>query len=113
MSKSRLAPIKTVTLPRLELNAARIGARLSQLVVHELDLPVERIKYWTDSMLTLQYINNKKRRMKVFVANRVSEICDLTEPSAWAHVPGNMNPADVLSCGFDNPEDLAQGDWFT
>ena len=43
MAKSRLAPIKTVTLPRLELDSARCGARLARLVVHELDLPIERV----------------------------------------------------------------------
>ena len=74
MSKSRLAPIKVITLPRLELNAARAGARLSRLIVHEIDLPVERIKYWTDSAITLQYIHSSNLRLKVFVANRVAEI---------------------------------------
>ena len=45
MSKCRLAPIKTVTLPRLELNAARTGARLAQLILQEIDLPIERVQY--------------------------------------------------------------------
>ena len=47
MAKSRLAPIKTVTLPRSELNAAVLGARLSQFITTELDLPIERIQFWT------------------------------------------------------------------
>ena len=49
----------------------------------------------------------------MFVANDVSEICDLIGHSTWALVPGNLNPADVLSHGVGNPEDLVQGDWFT
>jgi len=64
MSKSRLAPIKVITLPRLELNAAVVGARLGQFIVDEIDLPITRISYWTDSMLVLQYIkthNNDSR----------------------------------------------------
>ena len=65
MSKSRLAPLKVVTLPRLELNAARAGARLSQLIVHEIGLPIEKIFYWSDSTITLQYISNRKLRLKV------------------------------------------------
>ena len=113
MAKTKLAPIKTVTLSRLELNAARIGARLSRLVVHELEFPIERIQYWTDSMLTLQYVNNKTKRTKVFVSNRVSEIHDLSNPDQWAHVPGKQNPADVLSRGVDDPEELLKSDHCT
>ena len=79
MSKARLAPLKTITLPRLELNAARAGARLSRLIVHEIDLPIERVVYWTDSMIVIQYLQNGKKRFKVFVANRVNEILELTE----------------------------------
>ena len=113
MAKTKLAPIKTVTLPRLELNAARIGARLSRLVVHELDFPVERIQFWTDSMLTLQYINNKTKRTKVYVSNRVSDIADHSSPEQWAHLPGKLNPADVLSRGVDDPEELVNSGHYT
>ena len=76
MSKSRLAPIKRITLPRLELNAARAGARLAKLVVHEIDLPIGRICYWSDSTITLQYIYNDKNRLRVFEGNRVSEVLE-------------------------------------
>jgi hypothetical protein len=112
MSKSRLAPIKTITLPRLELNAARAGARMSHLVVHSVDLPIEAVHYWSDSTLTLQYINNKKHRMKVFVANRVTEILQFTVPEQWHHIPGTINPADILSRGVYDPVKLATGVWF-
>ena len=113
MSKSRLAPIKTITLPRLELSAARAGARLSRLIVHEIDLPISRLMFWSDSTLTLQYIRNKKNRMKVFVANRVTEILELTEENQWRHIPGNMNVADMLTRGVMDPLKLNSSDWFT
>ena len=113
MSKSRLAPIKTITLPRLELNAAVIGARLSRLLVHEMDLPIERIQYWTDSTLVLQYIQNTVQRTKIFVANRVTEIRETSSPESWSHVPGDQNPADIASRGVINPRKLMDNDWFT
>ena len=113
MAKTRLAPIETKTLPRLELDAAQIGAHISRFVVHETDYPVERIQYWTDSMLTLQYINNQTKRFKVYVANRVSDIHDLSSPDQWAHVPGKQNPADVLSRGVDDPMELMNSGHFT
>ena len=112
MAKSKLAPIKAITLPRLELNAARCGARLAHLIVHEIDLPIERVHFWSDSTLTLQYINNTQHRMKVFVANRVAEILELSEAKDWSHVPGNLNPADMLTRGIADPEKLMQNRWF-
>ena len=112
MSKCKIAPIKTVTLPRLELNAARAGARLSQLILHEIDLPIEKIQYWSDSTLTLQYLNNKKNRMKVFTANRVSEILDVSTADQWRHVPGKINPADLVTRGVDDQDKLMSSCWF-
>ena len=113
MSKSRLAPIKTITLPRLELNAAVIGARLSRMLIHELDLPIERVQYWSDSTLVLQYIKNKSQRVKVYVANRVTDIREASSPDDWSHMPGEDNPADILSRGCLNPEKLIKSNWFT
>ena len=112
MAKSRLAPIKTVTLPRLELDSARCGARLAGLVVHELDLPIERVLYWSDSTLTLQYIKNKRHRMKSRVSNRVTEILESSTAEDWSHVPGNVNPADILTRGVADPERLMKNRWF-
>ena len=64
MAKSRLAPIKTLTMPRLELNAAIIGVKLFNLIIHEIDLSIEKVKFWSDSMLTLQYIHDHLTDLK-------------------------------------------------
>ena len=74
MVKSRLAPIKTLTMPRLELNATVTGVKLFNLIIQEIDLLIEWVKFWSDSMLTLQYIQDQSHRFKVYVANRVSQI---------------------------------------
>ena len=64
MAKSRLAPIKTLTMPRLELNAAIIGVKLFNLIIHEIDLSIEKVKFWSDSMLILQYIHDHLTDLK-------------------------------------------------
>ena len=83
------------------------------MLIHELDLPIERIQYWTDSTLVLQYIGNKTKRMKVFVANRVTDVREVSSPSSWRRVPGEENPADILSRGVTDPVTLSSTNWFT
>ncbi len=112
MSKSKLAPIKTVTLPRLELCSALVGARLSKMILYELDVPIERTFYWADSTLALQYIYSTSNRYKVYVANRVTEIHELSSKEQWNHVPGEINPADMLTRGVKDPSDLMRPNKF-
>ena len=71
LGKSRVAPIKSITIPRLELTAAALSVKLSTLVKEELQsaLCLNEV-FWTDSMITLDYITNDVRRFRVFVANR-------------------------------------------
>ena len=83
------------------------------MIVHEIDEPIERVHYWSDSTLTLQYINNTKHRLKVLVANAVSEILETSDPSQWTHIPGDINPADLLTRGVLDPEKLLSSRWFT
>ena len=99
IGKSRLAPLKHITIPRLELSAAVLACRLFKLVVHELEIKVNQTVFWTDSMVVLGYIRNTKSRFKTFVANRLTAIHDSTTPEQWRHVPTSCNPADVASRG--------------
>ncbi|GFW09338.1 putative RNA-directed DNA polymerase from transposon X-element [Trichonephila clavipes] len=98
-AKSRVAPLKTMTLPRLELMACCIGARLVHSVYAALDVPDLKIVAWSDSMVALWWLKNHGD-WSVFVANRVNEINSLVPSQFWRHVPGELNPADLLSRGI-------------
>ena len=108
IGKSRLAPIKLVTIPRLELCGAVLASRLHELVSKELQFKIDRMYFWTDSMTVLRYLRNTKSRFKTFVANRIAVIQDLTNVDDWRHIPGELNPADLASRGFmpSEPEKL-------
>ena len=93
------------------------GVRLYRNTIHEIDLPVENTYFWTDSTLTYQYISNTKHRFKVYPANRVSEILEDSTVDQWRLVPGELNPADILTRGVHDPADLMKPDkkgtsWF-
>ena len=98
-SKSRVAPIKKLTLPRLELQGAVLGIRLRKLITKEITLQLDQIIFWTDSTINLQYINSDEGRFKTFVCNRIAEIRRHSEPSQWHFVPGTQNPADIATRG--------------
>ena len=98
--KCRNAPLRRPTIPRLELMASLMAVRTSNLIRAELDLSIDRIVFWTDSLTVLQYINNKTRRFHRFVATRLEEIHEYTTPDQWHHVPGILNPADDGSRGM-------------
>lgn len=98
-SKSRVAPLQSTTIPRLELCAAVLLARLMVKVESTLSLKIDHKFYWTDSTIVLAWINTTTRQLKTFAANRVAEIQTTTTSSEWRHVSTNENPADLLSRG--------------
>lgn len=100
-AKSKVAPLKNVTLPRLELCSALVGARLMAMVTSALP-HYEKCKkfFWSDSTIALAWISLQSSTLKTFVANRVAEIQELTKNSQWHHVPSADNPADLLSRGI-------------
>ena len=112
MGKSRVAPSKIQTLPRLELTAAVLGAQVGKLIKSELEMKIEQTWYWTDSAIVLGYLNNKKKRFKTFVANRIATIHECTSIEQWRHVPGKQNPADLASRGFEAGDKDSFKVWF-
>jgi hypothetical protein len=106
MGKTRNAPLKFTSIPRLELQAAVLSTRMNKMLRQELDLPIQESRYWTDSEIVLHYLKNRTRRFQTFVANRIEEIKENSLLEEWSHVPGTQNPADDASRGKD-PTDLS------
>ena len=109
-AKHRLAPTKPTTIPRLELQAAVLYAKVSSVVRKELEVSVSFVVFWVDSMIVLPYIRNSTRRFKPFVANRLGLIHELTAVEDWHHVSGVDNPADIVSRG-SSPDVLDKEMW--
>lgn len=108
-SKTRIAPLKKVTIPRLELSAALLLVTNVQRV---LELSESPVNLWTDSSVTLTWITLHPSRWKEYIRNRVSMIQELTPPRIWRYVPGKENPADCATRGLQVDQLAQQSLWW-
>ncbi|XP_067122120.1 uncharacterized protein [Centruroides vittatus] len=104
-SKSRVAPLKVMTIPRLELSACLVLSQLVKKVRSCLQMDIAEVILHTDSTIAIAWINTPAYRLKTFIANRVEKIQSITEGCHWKHITSHSNPADVVSRGL-NPQDL-------
>ncbi|XP_055056153.1 uncharacterized protein [Misgurnus anguillicaudatus] len=112
IAKSRVSPTKVTTVPRLELSAAVVAVRTSDMLRGELELENAQEFFWTDSNVVLGYINNDAKRFHIYVANRIQRIKESTNPTQWKYVTSEDNPADHASRGLKAKE-LIASNWFS
>ncbi|XP_057671148.1 uncharacterized protein LOC130902885 [Diorhabda carinulata] len=98
-AKSRVAPLKVVTLPRLELNAALLATNLTAKLMEAFTCRISNIFYYNDSTIVLSWLNTEPALLKTFVANRVADIQGKSKIENWQHVKSEHNAADIISRG--------------
>jgi len=98
-AKSKIAPIKSLSIPRLELCVALLLVRVATALLTRLQINIRCKYFWTDSTMVLSWIASQSVKYKTFVANRVSETQDSTLHSEWHYVKTSENPADLILRG--------------
>jgi hypothetical protein len=98
-AQAKLGPKKPTTIPRIELCAAVLATKAVQWIVRELKLRVTLVNHYTDSKVTLGYIQNENRRFYIYVENLVQIIRSCSSPTQWRCVDTASNRSDMVTRG--------------
>lgn len=110
-SKSRVAPIKQISIPRLELLAAVMLADQLEIILKTCEFNTSSVTLWSDSLIVLYWIKNQTNELKTFVSNRIKIIHEKTKHFQWKHVRSADNPADLVSRGLEVQDFLRSELW--
>ena len=100
MGKARVAPIRTTTIPKLELQATLHAARSKVSIIEEHEFTIDEVFMWSDSSTVIHWLNAIEKKQQDFVANRIGENLENTKLGEWNHIPGRQNLADLGTRGM-------------
>ncbi|UYV73935.1 hypothetical protein LAZ67_11001507 [Cordylochernes scorpioides] len=112
-SKTKLAPMRKMSIPRLELCAALLLTRLVKYIMEELSIKMESAACWSDSTIVLSWLRIMSGNLPTFIGNRVAEIQSCPQVREWRYVPTGDNPADIASRGIMGSELKQYSIWWT
>ena len=113
MAKTKVAPVKLLSIPRLELEAAKLGARLATTIAQLHSFPIHRRMFLSDSACVLAWLHSTRFDFVAFVAHRVGEILDTTEADEWWKIGSKDNVADDGTKEKDADEEASTSRWFS
>ena len=108
MCKTKVAPVKPMSIPRLELLSCLLLSQLLNKVLLCLQtiINIHRFTCWSDSLDSIHWIKGLNKSWPKFVQSRVEKIRDIVPPEHWRHIPGKINPADLPSRGSINEDEI-------